>query len=85
MGGGAKRVGFLSGFLGGQGLPAAVLIGAEWVGLQVSTPTSTSTVPLKSILCSRNLPESIKITGFLLPLAACQVNPGDQEMVDILQ
>lgn len=47
MGGGAKRVDFLSGFLGSQGLlPAAVLIGAEWVGLQVSTPTLTSTVPL---------------------------------------
>lgn len=59
-----KRVGFQSGFLGGQSvLPAAVLIGAEWMGLQVSTPTSTRAVPLSCILCSRNLPRSVKMMG----------------------
>lgn len=47
MRGGGKRVGLQSGFLGGQGvLPAAVLVVAEWVGLQASTPASPRAVPL---------------------------------------
>lgn len=56
-----KRVGFQSGFLGGQRvLPAAVLIGAEWMGLQVPTPTSTRAVPLHVFCVVRIYPRVLK-------------------------
>lgn len=73
MRGGDQKSGFLSGFLGGPGfLPAAVLIGAERVGPQVSTQLQAAQFLFD--LCNGHLPKSVKMIGSFLYLK-CSETP----------